>query len=246
MTKDIKYKNPPLVEVVCEFRFDLENPNDTIIPGLLYSKIADDFPTRKQKNLGAFVPLKGGNIEQELMLNPLAQFYNNAETKLVQVGLDILSINCIKKYPNWQNFKPLILDILSKYIDIANPKSIKRIRLRTINKILIDKTDLDLSNYFNKFYPSSPIEEEEPLSGFVLHIEKCYNEGRDIIVMKNGTIVAEKPDHIGFMLDFDYIMNKPNAINFNQVDKWLEVAYLKLNTAFESCITDKLREQFNK
>jgi uncharacterized protein (TIGR04255 family) len=245
MMENNKYKNPPLEEVVCEFRFDLENPNDTILPGLLYNKISKEFPIRRQRNIGSISSPKGGSIEQEFLVHPLAQFYSKDETRLVQVGMDMLSINSIKNYPTWEKYKPLILEIYSIYRKIANPKSIKRIGLRTINKITIDRTNIELKDYF-KFHPSSPVPDKEPIAGFLLQIEKIFYDGRDRIIMKNGTIVADKPNMAAFLLDFDYVMSKPNNIALNQVDKWLEAAHIKLKTAFESCITDNLRNQFNK
>ena len=42
----IQYNNPPIREVVCEFRFEEGSPWDLSVPGLIYSKMADEFPRR--------------------------------------------------------------------------------------------------------------------------------------------------------------------------------------------------------
>lgn len=245
MVNTIKYKNPPLEEVVCDFRFELENPNDSILPGLLYSKIQDDYPKRKQR-INPLVTSPG--IEQEIIIQPISQFYNNEETQIIQVGIDLLSIHVIKDYPNWENYKPIILKILSIYKEIANPISIKRIGLRAINKVSISKEPYEitqLDDYF-QFYPVSPFMGNPPMNAFFVQVETPFNDDRDKLILRNGTIVAESENKSAFLLDIDYSTIKPKFVLFERVDEWLEEAHEKMKNAFESCITEKLREQFNK
>lgn len=240
-----KYKNPPLVEIVCEFRFDLENPDDAILPGLLYAEIKKNYPIRKQKNIGSLVPTEKGNNTQEFLVKPIAQFFKEDESMIVQVGYDMLSINCVKKYPHWEKFKPEILKIYNLYQKITNPKSIKRIGLRCINKIIIEETNFDLSKYFY-FYPTSPHSDKGPINKFVIHIEQGYQDMRDRLIMKNATSIAEQPNQTNFILDFDYAMVEPNKIELNNIEEWLEIAHDQLNISFEASITDELKINFDK
>ncbi len=46
-----KYVNPPVVEVVCEFKVSEKKAWDLAVPGLLYNKIKDLFPKRQQSNV---------------------------------------------------------------------------------------------------------------------------------------------------------------------------------------------------
>ena len=41
-----QYKNPPIKQAVCEFRFLSEDAWDMAVPGLIYSDLKDDFPRR--------------------------------------------------------------------------------------------------------------------------------------------------------------------------------------------------------
>ncbi|MGQ0654564.1 MAG: TIGR04255 family protein [Betaproteobacteria bacterium] len=43
-----KYKNPPIIEAICEFRFSETSPWDLTIPGLIYELVKDKFPKRVQ------------------------------------------------------------------------------------------------------------------------------------------------------------------------------------------------------
>jgi len=239
-----KYKNPPIVEVVCEFRFELENVNDVFLPGLLYAKIDKDFPIRKQRNLGTIIPNLNRQGENEIVFSPVAQFYSNETDKLVQVGQDLFAVNCLKKYPHWEVFKPLIMGNLNKYIEIAKPKSLKRIEFRYLNKINLDKNEQNLEDYF-KYCPSTKIIDSNPLTSFIIHIEKQYNSSRDVLIMKNSTIFPEKPDQRSFLLELIFAMNQVNGLKIDEIENWLEDAHTHLIDAFESSLTDKLKATYN-
>jgi len=154
-----KYKNPPIVEALCEFQFVPSQPWDITISGMLYERIKDEFPLKHQQvGFGVAVqPREGGVLEPKIEFGPpRMQFFSNDKTSLVQVGSDLLTINLLRPYPNWEKFKPLILKILEDYINIASPKGFRRVGLRYINKIDFDKPQIELTNYFN---PNNAFEE---------------------------------------------------------------------------------------
>jgi len=43
-----QYKNPPITEAVCEFRFELETAFDPKIIDLIYEEIKEKFPKKKK------------------------------------------------------------------------------------------------------------------------------------------------------------------------------------------------------
>jgi uncharacterized protein (TIGR04255 family) len=243
-----KYKNSPLIEVVCEFWFDLDNPNDATIPGILYGDIKDKFPVRKQRNFGAALPIDGKENEKEFILSPLAQFFNPEENQLVQVGNNLLTINALKPYPTWEKFKPTIVEIFKKYVAVVKPKSIQRIGLRAINKIHIPSVEFKISDYF-VFSPTFPENHRgQVISNFNIQIERELNEKRDLILIKNHTTVPEVKDNTAVMLDIDYVMKKKGGININEkdVNEWLENAHAEIYSTFDNSIKKQLKELFDK
>lgn len=242
-----KLKNPPIIEIVCEFRFDLENPNDATLPGRFYDVVKGEFPTIKNRNLGTMLPIEGKTNEAELLVSPLAQFYNKEENLLLQVGHNMLTVNCVKNYPTWEKYKPAISENYKKFCAIANPKGIHKISLRSINKIHIPGDNIDLKDYF-VFYPSAPKNITDPLSNFNLHIEAIMKNKRDVLAMKNFTVVPdkEKDKHTAFVLDLSYIMNETKGIQSDEVDEWLEVAHIELYSAFIASIAPNLLKDFDK
>lgn len=242
-----KLKNAPLVEAICEFRFDLENMFDPTLPGIIYSSIKDSFPIRKQRNIGTPVPVKDIPTQSEIKVIPLAQFYNKEETMLVQVGGNFLTVNCVKEYPTWEKFKPQITKVLEIYLQEIKPKEIIRIGLRNINKINIPGEDVNVEENFT-FAPRLPENISTPFSHFNVHIETFLHEYRDVLIMKNTSLIPEKENHLTFMLDLEYAMNKHKGIKLetNAINGWLEIAHQELYNAFQYSVTPKLMNLFDQ
>jgi len=242
-----KYKNPPIVEALCEFQFISEQAWDFTIHGLFYEKINKDFPD-KQKQMGIGIRLKkeANTIQHEVSQSPeRMQFFRKDKTALVQVGPDLLTVNHLKPYPTWKFFKPLILDNLSKYREIAKPKGLKRLGLRYINKIDIPQKSIELSDYFN-YYPYIPKVLPQIHGAFTVRTEIPYEENRDQMLLTIGSAISEKPDALSFLLDFDYVMVIPDKVAIDQVGEWIEKAHAVVEENFEACITDKCRKIFDE
>lgn len=240
-----KYKNPPIVEALGEFRFVPGQPWDFTIHGLFYEKINSEFPDKQQQmGIGIRVKQEAGAIQHEVLQSPdRMQFYRKDKTALVQVGPDLLTVNHLKPYPTWEVFKPLILDNLKKYIEIAQPKGFKRLGLRYINKIDIPAKSIELSDYFN-YYPYLPKELPQKHGAFSVRVEIPHEENRDHILLTFGHTIPEKPGELSFLLDLDYVMILPEKVAIEQAGEWLEQAHEVIEKTFEACITDKCRNLF--
>ena len=241
-----KYANPPIVEALCEFRFIPSQPWDMTIPGLLYGKIKSEFRVKKQlMDYGIKFQPKKESVKQQFELSRRMQFIRSDNSALVQVGPNLLTINHLKPYPSWDNFKPLIVKNLEKYKDIAKPKAFERIGLRYINKIEFDKGPKELSDYFN-YYPFIPEGLPQVLDDFNVRVEIPYEDERDRLLLNLASSIPEKPNVISLLLDFDYIMAIPERISLDQASDWIEKAHTTVESAFEACITDKCRKLFRE
>ena len=88
-------------------------------------------------------------MQHRLELSRRIQFVRSDERALIQLGQDLLAINHLEPYPTWAYFKPIILDKLEVYQDIAQPEGLERIGLRYINKIEFEPLIVELEDYFN-------------------------------------------------------------------------------------------------
>ena len=196
-----KYKNPPIIEALSEFQFAPGQPWDFTIHGLFYEKVNKEFPDKQQQmGIGIRVKHEAGAIQHEVLQSPdRMQFYRQDKTALVQVGTDLLTVNHLKPYPTWESFKPLILDNLSKYKEIAQPKGFKRLGLRYINKIDIMAKSIELTDYFN-YYPYIPKELPQIHDAFNVRVEIPREENHDRMLLTFGITIPEKPEMLSFYL----------------------------------------------
>ncbi len=238
-----KYKNPPLVEALCEFQFISNQPWDMTVPGLVYEKIRDEFPD-KQEQIGIGFQLRPTEKGIEHKIEPTLpkiQFFKKDKSAVVQIAQDLLVVNCLKPYPSWQGFKPLIIKNLNIYREVVNPKGFKRIELRYINVFEFDKSEIELTDYF-RYYPFIPDSLLQKHSSFLCRVEFPFEEGNETLMIAIGTIIPGKPNLLSILLDIDYAMVTPEYVSPQDVSNWLEKAHQKIEGVFEGCITDKTRE----
>jgi uncharacterized protein (TIGR04255 family) len=119
-----RYKEPPVIEAICEFRFLPDPPWDLAIPGLLYSELRNDLPKRRQtSSLEATTrPAEPDGIEQQWVRIEKLQLIQEDEKAIVQVSPYLLAVNRLRPYPGWEQFLPLVSKSLSAYKEVANPK----------------------------------------------------------------------------------------------------------------------------
>jgi uncharacterized protein (TIGR04255 family) len=96
-----KYKKSPIEEAVCEFRFDAKSPWDMAIPGLIYEKIKQQFPKRKQiKRIDVNVVTPKDYFSPELSATGIDQirFLQEDEKRFLAVSPHMLSTHVLKPY----------------------------------------------------------------------------------------------------------------------------------------------------
>lgn len=239
-----KYQNPPIVEALCEFQFEPDSSWDLAIPGLVYEKLRDVFPKRRQSKGLALNILAGPEaVEQRVRTTDLMQFLREDEKALVQVGPHLLTVNHLKPYSSWQEFSPLIKKGIEAYCAVAEPKGIHRIGLRYINYIEIPERSIKLENYF-EFYPFTGPDLPKEHGLFIVGIQVPCEASRDILKIALTSANTQTPDTSAIILDLDYFLAKPKEVAPDDVFKWMDVAHDRVEKAFEACITDRLRQAF--
>jgi len=91
-----KYSNPPLEEVLCEFRFRPLDQWDLTIPGLIYQELGPrKYPNREQVRLPATSTISAGptSVRQETRLVDRVRFLTEDRKTIVQIGSDLLSVH---------------------------------------------------------------------------------------------------------------------------------------------------------
>lgn len=241
-----KYKNPPVVEALCEFFFD-NSKWDSTIPGLFYEKIKNNYPKKKElEQIGVQVSvLKDIHNFKTMRGEKRIQFVKEDGSQLVQIEKDLLVVNQFKPYPIFQDWKPVIDKMLNLYVEIAEPKGIKRIGVRYINQIVIPSLEFEIEEYFS-IYPHVPHSLGAMHGKFMMRLEiPSKNEGHNLIVTF-GSAPPSSPDSSVNMLDMYDVFIAPQLLHAPDVNKYIIEAQKNVETAFENIITDKTRLLFNE
>ena len=172
------------------------------------------------------------------------QFLREDEKAFVQVGPDLLAVNHLALYPTWEGFLPLVQDALVAYAAIAQPRGLRRIGLRYVNRIAIPTNPVDLADYLN-FRPFIGPGLPQRMSGFILGVQVPYDDGRDILRLQLTTDEPGALDSVVVLLDMDYFMAQPEAVLLPKALEWIEIAHARVQEAFEACINNRLRTLFN-
>jgi len=226
-----KYRHPPIIEALCELRFEPSAPWDGAIPDLVYEKVKAEFPIRRQaKAFEVNVAASLEGVEQQVTTTDRIHFVRDDEKAFIQVDRNLLVVNHLKPYPTWQQFLPLIQLGFTAYREVAKPKGIQRIGLRYINRIEIPGQNIELQDF----------------DSFVVGIQIPYENSRDSLRLQLASSITETPNVAAVLLDLDYFLVQPGQVSMGEVFMWLEPAHHRVEEVFEACITNRLREMFEE
>jgi uncharacterized protein (TIGR04255 family) len=239
-----KYRKPPVVEALCELVFEGSQWDDAVL-GQFYDRVKDKFPKRRQMDIqqAQFVVSPQGQSAGIQRLPAQMQFLDAAESALLQLRQDLLVVNQLRPYPNFEGWEPNIYSALKVYWELTKPKGIRRIGLRYINRIIIPETSVRMEDYFN-IYPQLPKEVGEVHGDFMIRVElPGQGEGHTVLVTF-ATAPPEQKGQTAHLLDFYDIFQPDSLLSEADVQAEARKARVNINTAFEGSITDKLRALF--
>ena len=234
MKKGIRYKKPPLVEALCEFRFQKTITVPNIVLGRFYERIEKDFPT-VETHKGIGVQAGKENLSPAIFVEERTRFVNGDGTRLIQVGEGLLVANQLKPYKDYVSFRAFTKKVVDTYHEVAKPEGLQSIGLRYINRFDM-KPEAPLDEVFNIGFivPSTFQNLPDP---FLLRMEFTYTSGRDRLIVILATTQAQENSSKAIMLDFDYRLVKPDEINNNLLE-WMDEAHEKIEDAFHACLKE--------
>jgi uncharacterized protein (TIGR04255 family) len=241
-----RYGKPPIVEAVCEFRFDPSSPWDLAIPGLLYETLKERFPQREPvRAIESAVQVGEPGIYQTVAATDRVRFRSHRGDALVQVGQHFLSLNHFTPYPTWERFRPMAADLLTAYRSVAYPSGITRVGLRYINRITVPvQPSVELEDYFN-FFPGmvGPLRNLDYVS-FLVGVQLPFEKERDALRLQFTSDEPEDAATGSVLLDLDYFLAQPGSLDFDSLEGWLDAGHRRLEDVFEGCLRDTARSLF--
>lgn len=236
-----KYENSPIIEALCEFRFEPDPQWDLVMPGLIYDELKDTFPKREHR----VVVNAPTDTRARFPYGEAVNFLRKDERAAILVGPNVLSVNHLRPYPNWDRFLPLIKRGLAAYLKVAEPKNLRSIELRYINDIEIADRNAELGDYFN-LRPSIEQSSLRNFAAFITGIQLPYEDSRDTLRIEMRGSYNDENSFTHVTLDLDYFLVESGNISLVNVDEWIDTAHNHIEEAFEACITDKTRQMFEE
>ena len=153
-----RYADPPVVEALCECFFQ-NSAWDSTIPGTFYEQVKAEFPKKSElKRTDVHIHLgPSETTTQTALTESRTRFSSQDDTRLVQVERDLVVVNQLKPYPQFEAWRPLVISMVKHYNELAKPQAIVRIGVRYINRIVVPVEGHEMANYF-KLYPEVPTE----------------------------------------------------------------------------------------
>lgn len=244
MIPDKKYRNPPVVEALCELYFAGSQWSSTT-PGLFFEKIKTEYPeTRELQQMEARVNIApSAHSAQFQKLGTRTQFIHREKTRLVQLEQNLLVVNQLQPYPRFTVWQPTIRTMLGHYAELAHPSSIDRIGLRYINKIHLPPIPLRMRDYF-RIYPEIPPEMAGTHGRFMLRVDvrPHHNDHELIITFALDAVKHNEP--ISVLFDLYDMKPIPGPFSLDAVAGVVKEAHENIVLVFENSITEKTRAIF--
>ena len=249
-----RYKNPPIEEALCEFRFKPGRAWDLTVPGKLQAAIGDEYMGKPQEQRVVQVGLqvqqdKPSNLQLGEGLARVQLVTRNGK-RMVGIGPDVLSIHMLRPYQDpgeperigWDEFQARIETALDAYLKVAQPLGVVRVGIRYINKIVIPTGTVTVEEYLKC---ALPVVNGLPdhLTSFMSRVDYTYAD--DVrIVLSQGSIDSPT-NHVSLLLDLDVIWEHREAVDREKALNLVNDLRDRERAAFEAVITDKARELFD-
>lgn len=246
----VEYKNSPIREAVCEFRFSKDTEWNKDLPSKLYDIVKSEFPIkeiRKEHRLEVKFeakPQKKGVRNPKIEHSDRFLFLDKERKFIIQIAPKMISVNALKPYPSWKIFNEKIGYAYNKINELTDVRGIERIGLIYVNKIDVPEKLSDLKDYF-RFYPQMPENLNLNVGNFNLGCDFTFDGGNDMCRVQLGRAIPEKKDGMAFLLSTDYFTAKPGSISPGDALSWTQNAHDEIKKIFKGCITEKMESLFN-
>lgn len=236
----VKHDHPPLVEALCELKFvsAAATPWDWTVAGLLYERIKERFPRRKEARR---VDVSVGPA-LTAQPNERVQFRPTSGEMIVQVGRDLLAVNSLAPHVGWESLRDTTLWVLEQYKEIATPMGIAMCAVRYVNQVDIPlTTEFALEAYF-QVLPAMPSSMPGHVAAFMTQTEALFDDPAALLKFRFGTTIGPA-EHASFIVDLEHVVIADAVPKFEALPQWLDAGHQRVTEAFLATFTEKTQDE---
>jgi uncharacterized protein (TIGR04255 family) len=244
----VRYKNNPLVEVICQLRFPKILRIEKEPPVDFQEAIRDSYPRLEASQaFDLAVPVGGQTNAPSLSLNR-GQSYEflskNGEWKLV-LASDFLALST-PKYKQWEEFRDRLQSAIDLLVKLYNPSHFSRTGLRYQDLITRSGLGLQSSPWSRLLKPSIAgmfAAEGLPQDG-LLEVLSLFSYRLDhsnaVVRVRHGLARKGDTNELCYLIDADIFSEAP--IEVGDAIRTLNTFNEEAGNLFRWCITNDLRD----
>ncbi|GIW94691.1 MAG: TIGR04255 family protein [Pirellulaceae bacterium] len=242
-----RYRKPPVIEALCEVYF-ADSAWDGTVPGVFYERIKMDYPRKQQKRIQQAQIAVGPDqaMAGVRQLPSWMQFVSDEKHRMIQLAENLVVVNQLAPYTHFEDWEPEIYRAFELYREVAHPKSVVRLGMRYINRVVIPAETFRMEEYFT-IYPALPKVLGNTYRSFLVQVDS-HREGQNhVILITFGTAPPPEQTQLAhaFVLDF-YDILEDQCLDAERFRKEVERAHENIVAVFEASITDRLRCLFEE
>lgn len=241
------YANAPITEAALDIYVRL--PSDVSLEALesAYAGEEENYPIKKSPFKAEFklgINPEQGDATADVEKTPLGYvFFTQDQKQAFQARLDGFTHNRLAPYNNWNSFRGEASRLWQRYKSAASPEAIDLIGLHYANVIDVPLA-AKVSEYFNTYiFLGNGL--PQMMEGFSLSVQMLFNEFDARLALVQTYAPPRRADMASILLDIRVFRQVGRVIaDFDDAQMWQAFEQLRKakNTAFEGCITDRVRE----
>ena len=242
MTKP-EYNRPPITEALIEIRFS------SIIEESKLKKLIKKF----EKYYPNLRPIESRHYELnvENTISPKAiettfRLSSQDMSQIVVLRKSAFLLSQLAPYKSWEDLISRFERDWKLYKKHVGHHQIERIGVRYINRIDIPKSgSLIHENEYLNIYPKQP-ESLSPFLNYAIQTQSQLEDIGSVLTINSAVVQSPVPECMSIVVDQDIAREIEPPQSTEGLISFLNEVRTKKNSVFESCITDKSRELFNK
>ncbi len=246
MTRRI-YKNDPIHEAICEFRFACDAPWDDDARARIAQEF-QPFSPEPPKPLNRHTALLSTDPQGRPSITP-EQVETHEHTLFTRddgrvraiIGGASVSAHSLRPYMNWERYRPTIEQVYRLYVAARRPSQLQRIGLRYINRFEVGADGVPAA-----VVVGAPPVKAAPIPALREHVHRDEHEWDDGARVTIVTVSARVEDRLVLVVDLDV-----SAVPEVEVDDHAAVLSIvedlhnRERDVFEKVVTDKAKEVFD-
>ena len=239
------YRNAPIIEAALDVRLRTVEDVDF---DTLKSIVDPKYPETSREPFQLQVKIEWGDkpheTGQQHLNTPLGYFLRTSDHKqIMQARRDGLTFNRLAPYENWSSFRTEAKRLWEVYRASIKIEQVEALSLSYMNEILVPYGQ-PIEDYLNA-YINLPKGLPQGLASFSLSFQSVIAGDNGLLRVSMGLGPERREAHvtIGLFIQAIKILGVSSLL-LNEEEIWSIFEYLReaKSSAFEACITDKVRE----